>query len=99
MGTFFHTCFRVNLAAVLMAAALTSCHKPDLCQIGTFSATQCVDGRVDIVTRRLNEVPIDGATCEEMRDRILAEMEASGNAYFWYGHEIQPEDLVYCKCK
>ena len=82
----------------IILIALSSCSKEEYCYLSTFSSVQCEPRRVDIVTRRLNDTPMDTETCVEMRDHVRQELNDSGNTYYWKNHPVPVEELIYCKC-
>lgn len=74
---------------------LTGCYKEEGCDFYTFAATSTSEGVYEI-TNRYKWGYYSPETCEKLAAEKRAQMKGT---YLWYGHEVSPEEIVFCNCK
>ena len=86
------------IGAAAVALVFSSCEKEGLCDLYTIATVQCTPDSIDVTARRKADYKIDSETCQEMAARMVADRKDDGT-FYWKGHPVAIEDLIYCDCK
>lgn len=83
------------LTLLLTITILCSCYKEEVCDFYTFSSSSTTEGVYE-VTNRFRWGSYSPENCEKLAKE---KRESMSGLYLWYGHEVTPEEIVFCDCK
>jgi hypothetical protein len=87
----------MKISAILLILAIigSGCYKEEGCDFYTYAAYSTSEGIWE-VTNRSKWGYYSPENCEKLAQAKRDEMTGT---YYWKGHEVSPEEIVFCSCK